>query len=624
MTGNESVLFRSLVEKADRKFAKVRDLPAHGHDRCDAYFRKVFKVYTKLWRFQQENRATLVEAGLKRWEIGEIASRIGQLYYQQYLRTSETRFLLESFVFYEAILKREYFKGCCGNLDLALKELRFLARFLVVCLVLARVEMVQHLSYLLKARVEECRKRFEDRHFKEWKRVVQDIVRFLKADAAFMDARPLRHQEHVAPDLNFSHFSNFQLGKALKLQDALLTSYHPNEVKFTELTLDTFRMLQCLEWKPSESFFQMHFLESCENGISGDLTAAASRVTLVDDGLDSALPAGPRKAVLYRPSVTNLIAVIATICEQLPSDGIFLLYISAPGKVNQNPTSSPCVNSFRHEKVGRQAVNHFSMSGPVSQASLADCHRDNHAHSHPMNKTIEDTRDCLGGFLWLGPRGKGLNNLYPGDIIPFTRRPLFLIIDSDNSDAFKAIHGAERGEAAALLLSPGKSTFLASSEIDSTHDGSQFSFFLTSPLQAFCQLVGLCAASIDVDVYSKAENTFSSLLSQWETILCTCDSLHHVWVRVLGDPFLRQLILRFIFCRSVLSLFVLSHNNSQCLPTCLPRLPDRLSPSSAIIQSSIHRLANSLRVVTYFTFTNVVNRVPSGSTFELSEIQEVG
>lgn len=65
------------------------------------------------------------------------------------------------------------------------------------------------------------------------------------------------------------------------------------------------------------------------------------------------------------------------------------------------------MNSFRHEKVGRQAVNHFSMSGPVSQASLADCHRDNHAHSHPMNKTIEDTRDCLGGFLWLGPRGKG-------------------------------------------------------------------------------------------------------------------------------------------------------------------------------------------------------------------------
>lgn len=36
-------------------------------------------------------------------------------------------------------------------------------------------------------------------------------------------------------------------------------------------------------------------------------------------------------------------------------------------------------------------------------------------------------------FGFLGP-----NNLYPGDIIPFTRRPLFLIIDSDDSHAFKA------------------------------------------------------------------------------------------------------------------------------------------------------------------------------------------
>lgn len=30
------------------------------------------------------------------------------------------------------------------------------------------------------------------------------------------------------------------------------------------------------------------------------------------------------------------------------------------------------------------------------------------------------------------------NTFYPCDIIPFTRRPLFLIIDSDNSHGFKA------------------------------------------------------------------------------------------------------------------------------------------------------------------------------------------
>jgi hypothetical protein len=32
----------------------------------------------------------------------------------------------------------------------------------------------------------------------------------------------------------------------------------------------------------------------------------------------------------------------------------------------------------------------------------------------------------------------GPNNLYPEDLIPFTRYPLFLIIDSENSHAFKA------------------------------------------------------------------------------------------------------------------------------------------------------------------------------------------
>jgi hypothetical protein len=32
----------------------------------------------------------------------------------------------------------------------------------------------------------------------------------------------------------------------------------------------------------------------------------------------------------------------------------------------------------------------------------------------------------------------GPNNLYPEDLIPFTRYPLFLVIDSENSHAFKA------------------------------------------------------------------------------------------------------------------------------------------------------------------------------------------
>ena len=72
---------------------------------------KVFKAYMRLWKHQQENRAKLVECGLKQWELDEITSWIQQLYFGQYLRSSECRFLVKAYVFYEAILSRRYFQG---------------------------------------------------------------------------------------------------------------------------------------------------------------------------------------------------------------------------------------------------------------------------------------------------------------------------------------------------------------------------------------------------------------------------------------------------------------------------------------------------------------------------------
>lgn len=134
--------------------------------RYDTYFCKVFKVYTQLWKFQQENRQKLVEAGLKRWEIGEIASRIAQLYFGQYMRTGEASYLLESFIFYEAVLFREYFKeGLFQDVNLANKQLRFLARFITVCLVLNRREMVHQLVNQLTVLLDECKRTFQVKSF---------------------------------------------------------------------------------------------------------------------------------------------------------------------------------------------------------------------------------------------------------------------------------------------------------------------------------------------------------------------------------------------------------------------------------------------------------------------------
>jgi hypothetical protein len=142
--------FRALADGADRKFARVRDVPAYGRVTSHHYFQKVFKAYTRLWKFQQERRA-------------EIASRIGQLYFGQYMRTSEARFLVEAYVFYEAILNRRYFEGSKGSgkdLGVRFKELRFYARFLLVSVILNRTEMVEALVDRLKALVDDSKAAF--------------------------------------------------------------------------------------------------------------------------------------------------------------------------------------------------------------------------------------------------------------------------------------------------------------------------------------------------------------------------------------------------------------------------------------------------------------------------------
>ncbi|KAJ7950661.1 Protein SCAI [Quillaja saponaria] len=181
----------------------------------------------------------------------------------------------------------------------------------MVCLVSNRREMVQQLVNQLKVLVDECKRTFQETDFREWKLVVQEIVRFLKADTAFLNIRPLRYSLVLDPHPDvLSHVSASATKRNLKLQDAILTSYHHNEVKFSELTLDTFRMLQCLEWEPSGSFYPSSGSKIGQDGASGP-----SRISCFQDIADPTLPPNPRKAVLYRPSMTQFMAVLATICE---------------------------------------------------------------------------------------------------------------------------------------------------------------------------------------------------------------------------------------------------------------------------------------------------------------------
>lgn len=594
--GDVARKFRELVEKADRKFARVRDLPAHGGSPATSrWLHKVFKVYTEVWKYQQQHRAELVGSGLQRWEIGEIASRIGQLYFGQYQRTSEARFLLEAYVFYEAIFHRRYFEvsdtSPLKDPSVRFKELRFYARFLLVALILNRRETVGVLVDRFKELVDDSRATFRETNFKEWRQVVQEITRFVNSDKTFPNTRPLRYCPifDTHPD-SFPYVARFHAKKVLKLQGAVLTSYHRNEVKFAELTLDTFRMLQCLEWEPSGSFYQKHQSEPAGNGIMKEYsgTSGLIDISLAADLTDPSLPPNPKKAVLYRPTATHLVAVIATMCEELPPESIILIYVSSSSGLAASSSSDSSGGSRRFSK---------------SKALFSASQDPNSSPEVPDNKKgyisgFYDSSLCLGSH-----RIGGSNNLYPGDLLPFTRRPLFLVIDSDSSHAFKVIHGAERGEPAALLLSPSRPSFKSPSSVNATQYGSQFTLFLTAPLQAFCQLVGLSASDRDKDVYDEAEKVIKSAFAKWEVMLCSSTRIDLVWAQVLPDPILRRLILRFIFCRAVLSLCHPAEARDSYVPECLPCLPGFVSPDSEAVESCIRQLAGRLKVSDFFDNT---------------------
>ncbi|KAI7748637.1 hypothetical protein M8C21_012437, partial [Ambrosia artemisiifolia] len=547
-----SEVYWSLVAKADKKFSKIRDLPYYERNRYDTYFYKVFKVYTQLWKFQQENRHKLVEAGLKRWEIGDIASRIGQLYFGQYMRTSEASYLSESYIFYEAVLTREYYKdGILQDLNLANKQLRFFARFLTVCLILNRREMVYQLVNQLKMLVADCKRTFQDTDFKEWKLVIQEITKFLNVDTAFMNIRPLRYSLtlDLLPD-SLPHVVNAK--RKLKLGDAILCSYHPNEVKFSELTIDSFRMLQCLEWEPSGSFYKP----------SGTASTGGQGVSYSQEISDPTLPPNPRKAVLYRPSITHFLAVLATVCEELPPDGVLLLYLSAP----------------------EYAVNNVQ----PNMTHTDDCATTISSEANVMN--------CSGyhsGGINLGAKGNGgLNLIYPCDLLPFMRRPLFL-----------ALNTAVKGEPVAMILSPSCSSLIHGAIDPHQPSGSQFTSFLTAPLQALLNLLGFSGSDIQMDKLNKAEKVLSSSINLWGEILASSDVLHPVWAQVLGDPFLRRLLLRFIFCRAVLALYALTFNKKEYLPECSPTLPDSVLPTAHSSITAVQQMADIFDAATMFNLS---------------------
>lgn len=124
----------------------------------------------------------------------------------------------------------------------------------------------------------------------------------------------------------------------------------------------------------------------------------------------------------------------------------------------------------------------------------------------------------LGGVLTSSKRepehgkrttgGKEPHCLYPGDLYPYTRKPLFVVVDSDNSFVFQQIP-RYFGQPLMVLMSPQDTP---PSLRDIRHGGSLFTLFLHAPLAAFCLICNV--SSLAVHHWERCQNYIDRFLAE--------------------------------------------------------------------------------------------------------------
>ncbi|EEB18750.1 conserved hypothetical protein [Pediculus humanus corporis] len=563
--------FCHLLEKSKQLFNGLRDLPQYGHNQWQAYFGRTFDIYTKLWKFQQQHRLILdSKYGLKRWQIGEIASKIGQLYYHYYLRTSETNYLNEAYSFYAAIRGRAYYSRAAkeDRSDLMVKKLRYYARFIVVCLLLKKMKLVRDLVMELDKQIADYTSTYEPDDQLEWTLVLDEIKSFIKADGLVSvlhsdsNAIVLSHRlsPMTTPPVERSSIMN------LTLQEILIIGNSADQVKFSELTMDMFRMLQTLEREPQEDFNHIYDATPAPGRISFEKNYSMSsnksgggmyqnQMGLChENGERPAKRENPHKYLLYKPTFSQVMVFLASGFKELPANGALLMYISADGCFTQ---------SKHHEDVG------YDMGGVIMSSKKEPI-------DHSNKKTQFRETHCL----------------YPGDLYPFTRKPFFFIIDSDNSFVFQHFP-RYFGQPLVILMSPQD---IPQPFQDHQQHGSLFTLFLHSPLTAFCYICNIL--DISINLWERCQSYIDKFITEASRLFTRC-RIDNSYIQFFGDDFLRLLMLRYIFCYMVLNLHR-GFKGRQFRPRSQPPLPDGDLLEHPTLQHIIFDLASHLEVRNHF------------------------
>jgi hypothetical protein len=131
---------------------------------------------------------------------------------------------------------------------LMIKKMRYYARFIVVCLLLNNNDDIRHLISELEGLVDEYVKTFKPADANEWHMVIEEITTFMDAEKKLIPINAEKKPVQIAHRLPaYSKPSkDKQATPKLRLQEAILVGNYQHQIKFSELTLDMYRMLQSL------------------------------------------------------------------------------------------------------------------------------------------------------------------------------------------------------------------------------------------------------------------------------------------------------------------------------------------------------------------------------------------
>ena len=222
--------------------------------------------------------------------------------------------------------------------------------------------------------------------------------------------------------------------------------------------------------------------------------------------------------------------------QQLDANGTLLLYLAADGAMQGRTPADKTAHKKSDHSAAVGAGQSLYRGGLVFQEPSS-----HHSDTKPSRKTKPTQSDVI----------------HPGDIMQFTRNPLFLVVDGPGSCHFTHME-SRFGQHCVVLLSPTSYP----DDIVEPKMGSLFSYFLHAPLEAICYL---CASyvrlpgvpntkaeeriSVKEMMWNEASTLFASLVATIRALLHTVWDANQVpdaYKAFAQDPFLNRILVRFI------------------------------------------------------------------------------